>query len=348
MSQIETLSNDRALADFAASIGVMKPAQVKKEDEKAKKKLSLLLQDPNYALEEKVDGCHYKMIGYRFFSTDNVEKTNNFPHLRTFFQKLKMFNLILDGEIHYPGKTSQYATHVTGASESAAKSFQESAGYIHYTIFDLLRTPKSNWTLRNTYQERRKMLEYFYNSFIKGTDMEEFIHLVPMQIDNKQRYLDSLIDSGLEGGVLKKLDSQYIMGKKPMWQWMKIKQEDEVDLVVIGYEPPKVEYTGKNLESWPYWKNINGIDRPVTEFYYNNWIGSIVFGAYINGTLTRICSASGFSKDLRRQISETPDLYLNRVARITFMEKTDDGYPRHPAFKNWHETKTPEECIWEF
>jgi ATP-dependent DNA ligase len=335
-------------ASFASAVGVMKPNSAKKEDAKAKQKLDALLDDPTYALEEKIDGCHYKMIGYRFFSTENVEKTDNFPHLKEFFQKLKMFNLIVDGEIHYPGKTSQYATHVTGASASGAKHFQEQNGYIHYTIFDILRTPKANWTLRNTYIERRKLLQYLYDTFIGSTPLAEFIHLSPMTLDGKRQFLEEILNAGLEGGVLKKLDSQYIMGKKPMWQWMKIKQEDDTDLVIMGFEPAKVDYTGANLETWLFWKPINGVDRPVTKFHFFGWIGSVVLGAYVNGVLTRICTASGISEELRKDMTEDQDKYVGRVARVTYMEKTDDGYPRHPALKNIHEDKSPQECIWEF
>lgn len=340
--------NVNSFADFASSIGVMKPNSAKKEDERALAKLDLLLDDPAYALEEKIDGCHYKMLGHRFFSTENVEKTDNYPHLRDFFAGLAMHNIILDGEINYPGKTAQYCTHVTGASPSAAKGFQEQNGFIHYTIFDILRTPKANWTLRNTYQERRKTLRYFYDTFIKGKPIEEFIHISTMVLDDKRTFLESLLEQGLEGGVLKRLDSQYIMGKKPMWQWMKIKQEDDTDLVIMGFEPPKVDYEGKNIDGHPYWKEIGGIDRPVTKFHFYNWIGSIVLGAYVNGVLTRICTASGFPEELRKDMTLNPDNYIGRVARVTYMERTTAGYPRHPGFKNIHEGKAATECIWEF
>lgn len=341
-------NQDLNFLDFVQRIGVMKPNHVKKDDKNALARLDKLLDDPNYALEEKIDGCHYKMIGYRFFSTDNVEKTDNFPHLRDFFKKLGMHNLILDGEIHYPGKTSQYATHVTGSLPSGARAFQEQNGYIHYTIFDMLRTPKANWLIRNTYLERRKLLRYFYDTFIKGTKMEEYIHLVPMVLDNKREFITQILDAGLEGGVLKRLDSQYHMGKRPMWQWMKIKQEDDADLVIMGFEPAKMHYEGKNLESWPYWKEVNGVSIPVTKPYYFGWIGSVVLGAYVNGTLTKICSASGMSESIREDMTNNPQKYLGKVARVTFMEKTTDGYPRHPIFKNLHETKQPQECVWEF
>lgn len=337
------------IAEFAPRVGIMKPASVKKDDEKAKKKLDALLDDPSYVAEEKIDGVHYKMIGNRFFSKDNVEKTNNFAHLRDFFTKLGMKNLILDGEIHYPGKTSQYATHVTGASSSAAKQFQESNGYIHFTLFEILRTPKARWTINNTYAERRKLLTYFYNTFIKGSEIEEFVHLVEARDVNKREYVQQLLDEGKEGAVLKHVDSLYHMGKKPMWKWMKIKQEDDTDLVIMGFEPATKVYTGKNLSTWPYWEpGADGELIPITKNYHMGWIGSVVLGAYVNGVLTQICTASGLSESVRDDMTSNPDKYIGKVARVTFMEKTEDGYPRHPVFKNMHEGKLASECLWIF
>jgi ATP-dependent DNA ligase len=164
-----------------------------------------------------------------------------------------------------------------------------------------------------------------------------------------REYVQELLDSGLEGGVLKRLDSQYIMGKKPMWQWMKIKQEDDTDLVVMGFDPATRIYTGKNLANWEYWEeDPSGEMVPVTKLHARGWIGAIVLGAYVDGKLTRICTASGIDDSTRRDMSENPNKYIGKVARINFMEKTADGFPRHPNFVNMHEGKRPDECIWQF
>lgn len=342
------MTNSDPVLELVKSVGVMKPASVKKENAKQVAKLESLLEDPEYAVEEKIDGVHYKMLGHRFFSKDNHERTDNYPHLAEFFKALKMSNLILDGEMNYPGKTSQYCTHVTGALPASAVQFQKQNGYIHFTIFDILRTPKAQWTLRNTYKERRKLLEYFYNTFIVGTEMENYIHITEVRYSNKKEYVDQLLAEGKEGGVLKRLDSQYQMGKKPMWQWMKIKQSDDADLVIMGFEPPKKLYTGKDVDNWPFWIEEHGAPVPVTENYHRGWIGAITLGAYVDGVLTKICTASGMTQADRKDMSENPDAYINRVARIGYMERTSDGYPRHPVYNGLHEDKQPEECEWEF
>lgn len=336
-----------AFLDFVSKVGAMKPATVDDTDEKQMDKLHKLLLSPDYDAEEKIDGCHYMTFGCRLFSTEGVEKTNNYPHLRDFFVHLQMPNLIIDGEINFPDKTSQYVTRVTGAAPDQACSFQESNGYVHYTIWDILRTPKGTWLINQPYRERRAILEQFYAQFIKGTSLESYIHLVDRRTNGKKEFFEELIAAGHEGVVLKKVDSIYIMGKKPKWQWMKLKQQDEADFFISGYEPPKAEYGGKNIADWPYWKDVDGEMKPVTKFYYMNWIGALELSAYVNGKPTVVCTCSGLTESMRESISKNKQAFLGRVCKVTFMEKTEAGYPRHPRFTQFHESKRAEECTWE-
>lgn len=334
--------------DLVGNLHIMKPNCIDEDNIKHKAKLQGLLNSSDYAAEEKYDGCNYFMAACLFFSKEHVEKTNNFPHLRDFFVKLGMPNLLFDGEIWYPGKTSQYCTHVTGCDPSTAVAFQQEHGYIHYVLLDMLRTPKGTWLMKEPYRNRRKLLEYFYDNFIKNTPMEQYIHLTKIDYDNKTYFKDQILASGGEGIVLKKLDSLYVMGKKPMWIWMKIKQKDEADLIITGFDAPSKDYSGSDFDNWPYWKEENGVSIPVSKYYYYNWIGAIQLSAYVNGKLTQICTSSGIDEKMRKDMSEHPDKYLNRVAQMEFMEKTEKGIPRHPRFLNLHPDKAPNECTWIF
>ena len=333
--------------NFVSKIGAMKPATVDDTNAKQVDKLQKLLMSDEYDAEEKIDGCHYLTFGCRLFSTEGCEKTDNYPHIRDFFMHMNMPNIILDGEINYPGKTSQYVTRVTGAGSDMACAFQEDNGYVHYTMWDILRTPKGTWLLDKTYRERRAILEQFYDRFIKGSSLEQYIHLTERRTSGKKEFYEEIIASGREGVVLKKVDSFYIMGKKPMWQWMKLKQKDEADFFVTGFEPAKVEYTGKNIADWPYWNEINGVLRPVTKNHYMGWIGSLELSAYVDGEPTVVCTCSGITEELRATISQNKAAFLNKVVKVTFMEKTEAGYPRHPRFEQFHESKLPRECTWE-
>jgi len=339
--------NEGAFLQFASKLGVMKPAHVDDDNPKQLKRMQDILLSSDYGAERKIDGCHYLGIGPRFFSTEGVEKTNNYPHVRDFFLKLNMPNLILDGEMNYPGKTSKYCTRVTGSSSDVAVAFQNKNGPIHYTMWDMLRTPKGTWLLNEPYWKRRQIIEQFYARFIVGTSMAQYIHLTDFCKENKKAFYEDIIASGGEGVVLKRFDSLYIMGKKPMWQWMKLKQKDTADFFISGFEDPKTKYEGDNVIDWPFWKEIKGVLTPVTKFFYNNWIGAIELSAYVGGVPTKVCTTSGFNEDLRQQISAAPDTYLNRVVKISFMEKTEANYPRHPRFEAFHESKLANECVWE-
>lgn len=348
MSDNAMLTSKDPIYQLISKVQVMKPNKVKDDDIKALAKLESLLDSPEYAAEEKIDGCHYMMAACLYFSKEHIEKTDNFPHLRDFFMKLGMPNLMLDGEINYPGKTSQYCTRVTGADPSTAVSFQDANGYIHYTIFDMLRTPKGTWLIKEPYKNRRKLLEYFYDNFIKNTPMAEYIHLTNIAYDNKRYFKDEILARGGEGVVLKKLNSLYVMGKKPMWQWMKIKQSDEADFVIMGFDPASKEYSGTDYDGWPYWRNENGVDIPVSKYYYYGWIGSVKLGAYVNGQLTQVCTASGMNEEIRKDMSENPNNYINKVVKTGYMELTEAGIPRHPKILEIHPDKSPDECEWSF
>lgn len=332
---------------FVGQLGVMKPATIDEENKNHLKKLEEIIKSEDYLAEEKVDGCHYMMVSCRFFSTEGIEKTNNYPHLRDFFSSLEMFNLILDGEINYPDKTSQFCTRVTGASTDGAISFQNAYAPIHYTVWDMLRTPRGTWLLNEPLWKRRKILEEFYLRYIKGTQLEQYIHLSTTNYQDKQAFYNSIIAAGKEGIVLKRLDSLYIMGKKPMWQWIKLKQKDEADLFISGYDEPTVRYSGNNIENWPYWREVNNILCPVTKYYYMGWLGALQLSGFVRNEVKQICTCSGMDETMREQLSSNKNYYLNKVVKISFMEKTEAGIPRHPRFEQFHESKTPKECTWE-
>lgn len=341
--------NEEIFLQYVSRIAVMKPSTIDDTNPNHLKKLQDAINSNDYIAEEKIDGCHYLCIGCRMFSTENIEKTDNYPHLRDFFISLAMPNLIVDGEVNYPGKTSQYCTRVTGSGPDVATAFQNDNGPIHYTIWDMLRTPKGTWLTNEPFWKRRKILEEFYTRFIEGTNIAKYIHLSDLRTTDKQAYFDDLIASGKEGIVLKRQDSIYVMGKKPAWQWIKLKQKDEADLFITGFEAAKIKYTGTQIETWPFWKDIDGALTPVTKYHYNNWFGAIILSAYINGKVTPVCTcSSGIDESQRDTISANQEAYIGKVVKITYMEKTEAGIPRHPRFESFHESKRPEECIWQF
>lgn len=328
---------------------VMKPSKINKNDASHNEKLEMLYRSPDYVAEEKIDGCHYTCINGRFFSIQKskktgfpTEKTDNFPHLVEGFLKANLGEAILDGEIYYPDTDSYGATKVTNCSSDTAVSRQEKElGWVKYKVFDILRDTDGTWMLNLPWYKRRERLEQLVPQIQKVSEHYELVHVTRSR---KKRYVEKLWEQGKEGIVLKNTESVYLPGKRPMWVWVKVKIEETDDVIIIGFDEPQKEYTGDNLDNWPYWKD----NQPVTENYYKGLIGSIRIGKYdAKGNIIDLGSCTGMSKQIRKEFSENKDKYKGKVIEIKAMEKTEQGYYRSPNFVRLHPDKNSEECVIE-
>ncbi len=344
------MANEKSPYPLEGILEVMKPCRINKDNPNHVSKLnSIMSNGSSYAAEEKIDGCHYVMIENRFFSTRisvktgvPVEKTANLPHLAEAFKTLDMNGLILDGEITMPGGKSQDVITITGCLPDLAVDKQVEGKYLHYTVFDLLRAPKGNWTADLHWAARRQLLEELF-SYIDSP----YIHLSKVVYKDKRQFLDYILDQGGEGIVLKHIEATYHPGKRTMWNWVKVKVESTDDVVIMGFEPPTKEYTGKEVKSWPYWSlGEDDMDCPVTRYYHLDWIGAVVIGKYKeDGELVKLGTCSGMDDSTRADMTAHPEKYVGKVAQIRLMEKTPDGAYRHPAFVSLHADKNAKECV---
>jgi ATP-dependent DNA ligase len=325
----------------------MKPAKLDLDKPSHQKRLDHYMSSPAYVAEPKIDGCHYFLDSGRVLSTQIskgtnslVDKTDNVPHLIEGYLRANLGEIILDGEINYPNKRgSNEATKITGCSASeAVRRQEEELGWVTFTVFDILRDPKGNWLINQPWNIRREALEYAMSLLTKESP---YFQLIPVKRSRKQQFLDRILAEGGEGVVLKHTAGIYIPGKRPIDNWVKIKVSDFDDVVVMGFDPPKKEYTGKDYENWPYWED--GI--PVSKHYYLNQIGSIAFGKYDNGELIYLGSCTGIDDALRKELTDNQEQYIGQVMEIKFMEKTADGRYRHPNFVRFHPDKNPYECL---
>ena len=157
--------------------------------------------------------------------------------------------------------------------------------------------------------------------------------------------LNEIFLKGGEGAVFKHAESLYRPGMRTtVSQSFKVKEHvDSVDLIVMDVLDPEKTYTGKEVESWPYW--IDG--EPVTKPYYYGWKNALKLGAYDDeGNLVEVCRvASGLTDEIRADLGFDSDSFLGNVAEISCMSlNKKDKTIRHPVFVRFRDDKSDLDC----
>ena len=334
----------------------------------------------------KKDGAFYQFVKtehytYLFGRTVSkttgilTEKINNVPHIQNALQELPP-NTILVGEIYYPNGTSKNTVSIMGCLPTKAIERQNgSYGYIHYYIHDILMFNGVNFIIAKTGAwNRYQILCKIWDKY--NLNQYDFLELAESWEDNLYSRIGDSLAAGEEGMVIKAKEGIYEPGKRPTTN-LKAKQVDFVDAIIIGFKEPNKEYDGKEIENWQYWIDpedenyINGVEykypiglhyssfkvddenefRPVTKAYYMGWTNArIVLGAYdTNGHIVEIGTIhSGISDEMKKDMTENPQNYLNKVVKIQCMsldkkEKTI----RHGFFKGVRDDKEIFDCTVE-
>ena len=340
-----------------------------------KDKLSEICASGEYFAEEKLDGALYQFCrtdkgNYLFGRTVSVKnglltnKIDNVPHISSALSCLPCGTVII-GEIYVPGGTSKNVTSIMGCLPVEAIKRQDKQGKIKYYLHDMIfynGEDMQSWGAEARYQ---KLVEAWNEFHLEQFD---FLRLAESFDTGIEERLSQILAAGGEGIVLKKKDAPYSEGKRPAWATIKCKQMDTIDLVCTRAIEATKEYTGKELETWPYWQerselNQNGeytwlssegqyyedylhnphIYRPVTKPYFYGWKTAIGIGAYDDeGNLKEIGTvSSGLTDEMRAHLDD----YVGKVVALQCMsidrkEKT----LRHPIVKALRDDKNAAEC----
>lgn len=335
--------------------------------------LELLSSSTKIIGSTKKDGYYYALIKYDnkvYLFSRSVskvtgfysEKIANVPHL----EKWAMNNLPNDtyiiGEIYYPGGTSKDVTKIMGClADKAIERQQGEYGKIHYYIHDILRYNGYDYVINQTPYDKR------YSDICKYIDIQaNHIPEVEIALCYDNTYLDlaniltKQLNNGEEGMVFRTEEGLYLPGKRRPNIMFKVKEQvDSIDLVISALLDPEKIYTGKEMDTWPYWETVSGqlclkkevdVDKlkvPVTKAYFNGWKNALELSAYDNnGQLIKVGQvASGLTDEMREDLALHPELYLNKVCSIQAMSVDPQELSiRHPRFVIMRYDKMSEEC----
>lgn len=316
----------------------------------AEKVLHEYLTNKKFIAQPKKDGAFYQLEKTKngevyLFSRSISKKTGelsqkieNVPHLKEWATQIPN-DTILIGEIYYPGKKSNDTTKIMGSLPDKAIARQKEWGLIHYYIHDIIRYDGKDY-MEKGFEERYSLLCEKIDISLTNPDWLE-IAKSKTGFDMYETIL-SWIQAGEEGAVVKLKSGLYVPGKRPTYNF-KIKEEtNDIDLVITNLIDPVMEYTGKEIETWPYWID----DMPVTKAYYKGWKGSIEVSGYKDGKLINVGTvSSGITDEMKEDMAKNPDKYLGEVCELQAMSWTADGALRHPRFIRMRPDKNANECI---
>ena len=269
-----------------------------------------------------------------------AEKGANVPHIMEALAPLPAGTVII-GEIYYPGKRSKDVTPIMGSLPDKAIERQNGEyGKLHYYIHDIIYYRGTNLMNYGAWI-RYKILEQVWNQFHLSNC--PYLELAAIVENDIQEAVAAALQAGEEGMVLKKKTAPYTPGKRPVWDTIKIKKTDTCDAIILAACEPTKEYTGKELDTWPYWED--GV--PVTKPYALGWKTAIEIGAYDGDKIISIGTvSSGLTDEMREGLAKHPEEYIGKVCELAGMEKDHAAHTlRHFHFKGLRPDKDPRDCM---
>ncbi len=267
----------------------------------------------------------------RVLTRSGKDWTTRFPEIVEAIEALPAHSCALDGEaaiVRPDGRTSfqDLQNHLAGHAR----------GPLRYFAFDLLHLDGEDWTGRPLI-ERKERLRLLLAALPEGSVLQFSDHVV----GNGRAFHAQACRYGLEGIISKRRDAPYRSGRSRDWQ--KVKCLEVRDFVVGGFTAP-------------------GGSRPR--------FGALLLGGYDADGLLRFAGrvGTGFTDRtlhrlhrrldaLRAEASPFTDGPTGRAAhgmtwtrpelvvQVAFVEWTDEGVVRHPAFKSVREDREPRSVL---
>lgn len=357
-----------------------------------------VMTSDKWIMQEKKDGAWYMLEKidneriYLFGRTKSkvtgelTEKGANVPHIIEWAKNFLPDGTTLIGEIYVSGGHSNDVTKIMGCLPEKAIERQEKQGNVQYYVFDCIRWRGEDYCDKE-FQDRYFVLEYDlcdvwndeidYIAAYTTEDLNIGRIIEYWDADHWERpgtfqvKLNEIFAAGGEGAVFKPLNSTYNPDKRPALSKggsFKMKEHvDSVDLVCTELLDPEMEYTGKEIETWPYYYSkssgnkyfcdnkenfyINDSDViPVTKHYYYGWKNGMRLGAYdSDGNLIDMGRvASGLNDTLREDMAKNPGKYIGKVVECSCMsiDKKEHSL-RHPVFLRMRDDKDAKECLFD-
>lgn len=364
------------------SMGVMKywSPTSSMSAEARKQRLEIMASSRDYIYSEKYDGNFSRAVitaKRNALQTRGISKvTGTYSELqdKVFFwdDVVKAFqhgDTVILGEIYLPGGIDKDVGSITRCLVEKARQRQKNKK-LEWRIFDILAldgVDMINTPIEDRVKHIPEVVARINNSLVKGIEYHEMT-------ENFFDEINEIFARGGEGVVCYKKGITYTPDKRSSaWTTVKVKQEisNDIDCMITSIEPPTRVYTGKEISSWPYWRNIRteelvqgeyfneyqngGLYEPVTKNFFYNLPGAIYTSVYDKDhNLIPLCKVAGLTDEMKESLRDNfNDWYLCPITLGGMMisnagANKDSGIGisiRHPYIKSIRkEDISPDDC----
>jgi bifunctional non-homologous end joining protein LigD len=298
-------------------------------------------EDDGWGVEVKWDGvraiayCRPGRVELRSRNLNDI--TAQYPEVRPLSRELGAREAVLDGELvafDEAGLPSferlQQRIHQT---DEAVIRRRMKSHPVTYVLFDLLYLEGTD-LMEEPYARRRERLEALE---LNGPGWQTPAN----STGNAAELLAASAERGLEGIVLKRLDSRYVPGKRT-GAWLKVKNTGRQEFVIGGWvtgEGRRRDRLGALLIGH------HGGGLPGDRLRYAGKVGTGFSEREVTELPERLAELERDSSPFEggRLPKDARFVEPRLVAEVEFGELTRSGLVRHAAFKGLREDKPPEE-----
>ena len=256
-----------------------------------------------------------------------------YPELMNLYEQINAKRVILDGEVvvFQNGKPNFYLLEEREQSENKARIELLSKIYpAVYVVFDILHIDGED-LLEKPLIERKKVLEEILE--------ESDLCINSKYIFEKGKELFRRVKkNGLEGIIAKKISSTY--QQKRSADWLKIKANNTIDAVIIGYTTSEKEELSALILGVYHKGKMRYIGRVGTGFDEEKKAS----------LLEKLKHAKKAKYEIEMSLEPGRKAFFvepELVAEVKYLELTRDNMLRAPSFIRLREDKLPKECTLE-